>query len=687
MLSSNRNPMNDQQGNLPADAAGGERNPVSRSSQGPGLISGWVLMGLALVTVLFAQNPLDTPAPEILPASNTLAQPEEAVDSIPHARDEDYPGTMTLEVDATDTARGIMRIKQRIPVAEAGPLVLLYPKWLPGNHAPSGPIDKLAGLRFSAGGKPLVWRRDAVDVFAFHVEVPEGATAVDAEYQYLSPTATDQGRIVVTPVMMNLQWNAVSLYPAGWFVRRIPVSAAVTWPAGWTVATALRPRKTVGSRVEYGTVNYETLVDSPVFAGLHARIEKLSPDVTLNIFADQPEQLAATPEQFEAHRNLVTESLKLFGSQHYDHYDFLLAMSERQGGIGLEHHRSSENGVASEYFTKWDDNAPGRDLLPHEFVHSWNGKFRRGADLWTPDYRTPMRDSLLWLYEGQTQFWGYILAARSGLWTRQQTLDALAGIAAAFDTRAGRLWRPVADTTHDPIISGRRPQPWRSWQRGEDYYREGLLIWLDADSLIREKTDGAKSLDDFASAFFGINDRDWGELTYRFEDVVATLNGVLEWDWEAFLNQRVNGTTSRAPLDGLTRGGYQLVYRDTPTEFFKKDEAKRKISDLSYSFGLVTDNKGVVKEVMWDGPAFNAGLTAGTEIVAIGGRAWTEGDLKAAITAAKGAAKSISLLVKTGDLFRTVEVQWNGGLRYPALERTAPQEENSRLEALLAPKL
>ncbi|MES2707745.1 MAG: peptidase M61 [Verrucomicrobiota bacterium] len=647
-----------------------------------GFLFGEKAMALSLTLAGFAALP---PA-SAQKVENSAPQPLEIVNTIPAARDAAYPGTMILEVDATDTTRGIIRIRQRIPVTAAGPLVLLYPEWLPGNHSPNGPIDKLAGIRFSAGGKPLPWHRDVVDVYAFHLQVPEGVTAVEAEYQFLSPTSVEQGRIVVTPVTMNLQWNAISLYPAGWFVRRIPVTATVKYPAGWTAATALRPRHTGDSTVEYETVSYETLVDSPVFAGLHARVEKLSPDVTLNIFADRPGQLAATPEQIQAHRNLVTQALRLYGSQHYDHYDFLLALSERQGGIGLEHHRSSENGVASEYFTKWDDNVAGRDLLPHEYTHSWNGKFRRGADLWTPDYRTPMRDSLLWLYEGQTEFWGHVLAARSGLWTRQQALDALAQIAAIFDNRAGRQWRSVADTTNDPIISGRSPQPWRSWQRSEDYYSEGQLIWLDVDSLIREKTAGAKSLDDFARAFFGVRDRDWGELPYRFEDVVATLNDILPWDWTAFLNQRVTGTTPHAPLDGLTRGGYRLIYTDTPTDLFRKDEAKRKINDLSYSLGLVIDSKAKVKEVQWDGPAFNAGLTAGTEIIAVDGRAYDDGDLKAAITAAKDGAQPISLLVKSGDLYRTVDVKWNGGLRYPRLERTNTVTGISSLEALLAPK-
>lgn len=635
-------------------------------------------LGLLLLGCFFIPP---SPAQEV---KNSAPQMLPVVNSIPAARDIPFPGTMTLEIDATDSARGIIRVRQRIPVAASGPQVLLFPQWLPGNHAPSGPIDKVAGFRFTAGGKSLEWHRDPVDVYAFHMEVPPGAAELEAEFQYLSPTSGDQGRIVVTPVMMNLQWNAVSLYPAGYFVRGIPVTATVKYPDGWTAATALRPLKQTGSVVEYGTVSYETLVDSPVFAGLHSRIEKLSPEVTLNIFADREALLSATPEQIQAHRNLVTQAVRLFGTQHYDHYDFLLALSERQGGIGLEHHRSSENGVASGYFTKWDETVAGRDLLAHEYTHSWNGKFRRGADLWTPDYRIPMRDSLLWLYEGQTEFWGHVLAARSGLWTKQEALDALAQVAAIFENRAGRQWRPVADTTNDPILSGRSPQPWRSWQRAEDYYSEGQLIWLDTDSLIREQSGGAKSLDDFARAFFGVKDRDWGELTYQFDDVVATLNTVLPWDWTAFFKQRIHGTAPHAPLDGLTRGGYRLVYTETPTDFFKHDEGKREINDFSYSLGLVLDKKNIVKDVQWDGPAFNAGITAGSEITAIDGRSCDGGELKIAITEAKGGTQPLTLLIKSGDLFRTVNVKWNGGLRYPRLEKTG--SGSGTLDALLEPR-
>ena len=622
---------------------------------------------------------LTFPLPGLAATSAPMAQA--ITEGVPPARDVAFPGTITLAVDASDVTRGIFQVVEKIPVT-AGPLTLLYPEWIPGKHRPFGQLPNLAGLKISAGGQPLPWRRDPVDVFAFHVEVPAGVSALEAQFQFLAATDGAQGRIVTTPDMLNLQWEAVSLYPAGHYVRRITIAATVKLPDGWKAATALEVAASDGDTIRYNPVSYETLVDSPIFAGVNFRRETLAPGVRLNIVADRPEQLAPTEEQLQFHRNLVTQAVKLFGAQHYDHYDFLFALSSRLGGIGVEHQRSSEDGVEGDYFTDWKGSLTDHDLLSHEYTHSWNGKYRRPADLWTPDYRTPMQDSLLWVYEGQTQLWGYVLAARAGLVSKQDTLDALALTAATYDTRAGRTWRALADTTNDPIIAARRPKGWVSWQRAEDYYSEGLLLWLDADGLIRELSGGARSLDDFAHAFFGVNDRDWGQLTYTFDDVVKTLNAVQPHDWAAFLHERVDQTSARAPLDGFKRGGYRLIYTDTATEWFKSNEKKRKITDLSYCSGLTLGTGGMIAGVAWGSPAFDAGLTVGTTIVALNTRAYEVEQLKAAIKA----KQSLSLLVRTGDIFRTVELNYRDGLRYPRLEKIPGFTGNSGLEALLAPK-
>ena len=619
--------------------------------------------------------------PLLAGAQNSAPEAAPFVDTIPAARDVAWPGTISVSVDATDVTRGIFSVTETIPVTGGEPLTLLYPKWLPGHHSDDGPIRELAGIRFFAGKNPLVWRRDPVDVYGFHVEVPHGVSSIEARYQFLGPTDQPQGRVVTTPDMLELEWNAVVLYPAGYYVRRIPMEASVKLPAGWKAASALEVARQKAATVHYKPVPLDVLIDSPVLAGVNTRVETLGPGVRLDIVADLPEQLAATGEQLQFHRNLITQALKLFGAQHYDHYDFLLSLSDRMGGIGLEHHRCSEDGTAANYFTEWKDAGRERNLLPHEYVHSWNGKFRRPADLWTPDYRAPKRDSLLWVYEGQTQFWGYVLDARSGMLSKQQTLDALASIAARLDNDPGRRWRPVEDTTDDPIITQRQPKGWRSWQRSEDYYNEGLLIWLDADSLIREESHGQHSMDDFARAFFGVRDGDWGELTYTFDDIVDTLNAVQPHDWASFLHARLDQVSDHAPLDGITRGGYRLVYTDTPTDWTKAAEKSRKTLDLMDSGGFVLGKEGQITEVAWDSPAFNAGLTVGAKIIAVNGHALENEQLRAAIKARKS---PLHLLLRIGDNFRDVDLQYDGGLRYPRLEKVGSGP--STLDALLAPR-
>ena len=618
-------------------------------------------------------------------ANDAPPQATAKADTIPAPRDIAYPGTLILSVDASDIGQGIFRIKEHIPVAQPGDLVLLYPKWLPGTHAPSGRINKVAGLEISANGRPLAWVRDTIDVYAFHVGVPEGAKAIDVEFQYVSPTAENQGRIVITPDMASIQWIATSLYPAGYYVRNIKVQPSLTVPQGWKVATALRPLSGADTHtIGYETVSYDVLADSPAIAGAHFRRIPLTRDVAIAVAADTEAELAATDAQIALHRNLVAQALKLFGAQHYDRYEFLMTISANLGDIGLEHHRSSEDGVEPGYFTDWDDALSDRYLLPHEYVHSWNGKYRRGRDLWTPDYRTPMEDSLLWVYEGQTQFWGYVLAARSGLLSKDEALGALALIAATNDQTPGRTWRPLIDTTNDPIVAQRAPQPWRSWQRSEDYYNEGLLIWADADRIIRQQSGGRRSLDDFARAFFGMNDRDYGELTYDFDEVVATLNKVQPYDWAGYLKRHVNQIAEQAPLEGLTQGGYRLVYDDKPTGWFKAVEKMNKIGNFSFSGGFVVDKDGKISAVLWDSAAFDAGMAVGSQLLAVDGRSYDAERMKSAIKDAQVRREPIKLLVKSGDAYRTLDLQWHGGLRYPRLEKTG--KGNGTLDALLAPR-
>jgi predicted metalloprotease with PDZ domain len=621
-------------------------------------------------------------------AQSTGPQPLPMPAPIAPPKDTPYLGVIHLSVDATDIERHIFNVRETIPVQSGESMVLLYPQWIPGNHSPTGRVDQVAGLMIHANGASVPWVRDPVDVFAFHVNVPTGASMLDVNFQYTSPVDTPEGRIVMTPAMLNLQWYSVALYPAGYFSRQISVEASVRLPTGWEFATAMETATSNAGVTTFKAVPLETLADSPMFAGRYFKRLDLDPGgsvpVHLNIIADRADLLEMKPEQLEAHRALVQQAYKLFGSHHYDHYDFLLALTDQMGGIGLEHHRSSENGTAPTYFTEWDKDADTRDLLAHEYTHSWNGKFRRPADLWTPNYNVPMRGSLLWVYEGQTQYWGFVLAARAGLLTKQQALDAIAGTAALYDHRLGREWRTLEDTTNDPVIALRRPLPWRSWERSEDYYSEGELMWLDADTLIRELSDGRKSLDDFAKGFFGVNDGSFVAATYAFEDVVKALDTVQPHDWAAFLHTRLDGHGPGAPLDGLARGGYKLIYTDTPSNYFRDSEARRKVTDLTYSVGVMIGAENKLTEVIWEGPAYKAGLTVGTQIISVNGIAFDGDKLKNAIKGANKTGTTIELQVKNGNLFRTVKIDYHEGLHYPHLERDGSGP--ARLDQILTPR-
>ena len=603
-------------------------------------------------------------------------------------KDTPYLAEIRLIVDATDIDRHIFNVRETVPVPAGESIVLLYPQWVPGNHSPTARVDKLAGLMIYADGARVPWVRDPVDVFAFHVNVPAGVSTLEVQFQFTSPVDTNEGRIVMTPEMLNLQWNAVALYPAGYFVRQIVVEPSVRLPEGGEFATALETAANNGSVITFKPVPFEALVDSPIFAGRYFKRLDLDPGgpapIHLNIVADRPDLLEVTPEQLEAHRAMVQQAYKLYGSHHYDHYDFLLALTDRMGGIGLEHHQSSENGTVPTYFSEWDKNADARDLLPHEYSHSWNGKFRRPADLWTPNFNVPMRDSLLWVYEGQTQYWGFVLAARSGLLTKQQTLDAIAATAALYDHRKGREWRPLQDTTNDPILAMRRPLPWLSWQRSEDYYSEGQLIWLDADTLIRQRSGGKRSLDDFARGFFGVDNGSWTVHTYTFDDLIAALNAVQPYDWAGLLQARLTGHGPGAPLDGLTRGGYRLTYDDQQSPYLQSAERERKTQGFDFSLGFTVGADGAFTNVVWGGPAFKAGLTVGTQIVAVNGEAYDADGLKDAIKAAAKGTAPIQLLVKTDTLYRTVAIDYHGGLRYPHL--TPVGAGPKALDDILAPR-
>jgi predicted metalloprotease with PDZ domain len=614
----------------------------------------------------------------------------------PPPQDVPYPGLLTLAVDATDLDHRLFTVHETIPVVP-GPSTLLFPRWLPGDHGPYGQPSRLAGLVIRAGQQRLAWQRDPLDPLAYRVDVPAGVHQLDLDFQHVNPLRDNGDRVTMTRTLLGVEWEAVLLYPAGYYASRIPVQARLRLPPDWKAATALRDEADhlvvpdAQGWWQFGTASLERLVDSPIVAGRHFKRVELDPPgtprpVALDLFADSDAGLEFTSAQMDAHRRLVRQADLLFASRHFRHYDLLFSLSEEFGGIGLEHQESSEDGVWPTYFQDWDKAIQERELLPHEYAHSWNGKFRRPADLWTPNYNEPMQNSLLWVYEGQTEYWGQVLAARSGLIDDTQAHDEWAAQAAAAEHRAGRQWRPLQDTTNEATLADEGARDWRSWQRREDYYAEGALIWLDVDMLIRQQSRGQRSLDDFAKRFFSVDDGRVDPLTYRFDDVVETLNQVQPFDWAGFLRRRLDSVDAPSPLEGLARSGWRLVYRETESADARNATRHgEKTSDFSYSLGLsIAEKDAHVSDVAWHGPAFEAGLAGGVKLLAVNMQDYKPERLAQAITANKDGQHPIELLVKDGDRYRVVRIDYRGGLRYPALERIPGQPD--LLAALLKPR-
>ncbi|MGH9476914.1 MAG: M61 family metallopeptidase [Terriglobales bacterium] len=604
-------------------------------------------------------------------------------------RDIPYPGTLSLLVDFTNVRQRILQVQETIPVSP-GKLILLFPAWIPGNHAVDGPIRAMAGLEISANGERIPWQRDRVNVFAFNLAVPAGVSSLDIRFEYLAPLTPSQdreGRISFDHNIMDLGWNKVVLYPAGYFSRDINFSPAVKMPAGWKYATALTTTSRSGEEVQFATVPLNTLMDAPMYAGVNYKRFDLSPNpgdqVHLNVFADTPADLDATPQELQWHRNLTAQALALFHSHHYHHYDFLLILSSTIGGQGLEHHQSSEDVIGPHYFTDWAAGVANRDLLGHEYTHSWNGKFRRPYDLWTPNFNVPMQDDLLWVYEGLTEYWGYVLTARSGLRSPLATRDLMAAMAASFADSPGRQWRSLDDTTNQEIMSHRSPVSWPSWLRGEDYYKEGLLIWLDADTTIRKLSHGQKSLDDFAHLFYGMDNGSFVTKTFTFNDIVQAMNEVQPYDWASFFRTRAYELHPQAPEEGFTEGGYQLVYNDTPSPWMQPAAGDRPSANYGTGIGFSVSGNGHIGQVWWGSPAFKAGMAAGMQIEAIDGEAYSAVRLRQALLAAERSPAPIQLLVKRGIAFETIPLDYHGGLRIPHLQRVPGTPD--RLDAILAP--
>ena len=615
----------------------------------PGQFSRCVFLIIALVSAVFAAA---SPAPRI-----------------------------KLLVDATDAPRKIFHARMSIP-AKPGTLTLYYPKWIPGEHGPTGPIQDLAGLRFAANGQTLHWRRDLLDGWTFHVEVPAGASSVEASLDFISPAGPEgiyTGGATATDRMAVLNWNTMLLYPEGWTSDELTYEASLKLPAEWKFGTSLPVSAEAGDgingqrQITFKPASLTMLVDAPVITGQYLKVVLLNPGQTppveLDVAADSAAALEPPADVWEHYKNLVIQAGALFGAQHYRDYHFLYSLSDHVAHFGLEHHESNDSRLGERALVDSRKRLLGSGLLSHEYVHSWNGKYRRPADLATPDYEKPMQTDLLWVYEGLTEYLGEILTGRSGERTPEQFRDALAYTAADLDHRPGRTWRNLQDTADGvPSMQG-APYQWESWRRPLDYYNEDELNWLWVDTIIRQQTRGQKSLDDFCRIFHGAPSGPPQLKTYTFEDVLNTLDQVAPYDWRGFWTQRLGNHGPGAPLGGIEGSGWKLVYDDTRSELVRTREDDREVVNAAYSIGLWLKEDGSITDTVEGMPAAQAGIGPGMKLIAVNGRKFSAEILRDTLRQGKSGSSALELLVENTEYYKTFKLDYHGGEKYPHLVR------------------
>jgi predicted metalloprotease with PDZ domain len=595
--------------------------------------------------------------------------------------------TTTLDVDLTQAGRGVMRSHLEVPV-HSGDITLVYPKWLPGRHSPAGPATSLNAPRMTAQGKPVVWVRDQTDPYAYHVRIPAGVDRLSVDLELLSAAAPDgvvQGLETpryATDEVAILEWNQLLLYPADTPSDAVPFQANVRLPDGWQQASALTPTHQAGSVVSFGATSLTTLIDSPLIAGrqLHRYSLGGEPGVELVISADLASAGVLSSKRLEAYQRLVGEARALFGGTHYQHYQFLWTLTDQIMEDGLEHHESSDD--RSPLWTLRDDDLfrSQANLLPHEYVHSWNGKFRRPAGLATPDYQTPMRTQLLWVYEGLTEYLGNVLAVRSGLLTESEFRDELARLAAQMEAHRGRDVRSLQDTADAAPLLYYQDRNWAArLRRQDDFYQESALLWLETDVTIRRLTDGQRSLDDFCRLFYGSTTAPRVEA-YTFEDVVSALNRIVPYDWQGFWHERLNRLGGGAPLGGITGAGWTLSYTDEPTSMHRAHEHDDRAQNLQYSLGFqVAEEGGLLSDIVPGSPADVAGLAPGSHLIAVDGRRYTSSVLDYVLE--DRSAGGITLLIEKDDVYQSAHLSYAGGPRYPTLARATGADLLSAISA------
>jgi len=601
--------------------------------------------------------------------------------------------TVQLQVDASDAPRRLFHVHMTMP-AKPGPMTLLYPEWIPGEHGPAGPIANLVGLKVSAGTQTIAWKRDSVNMYAFHLDVPAGSASLDVGFDFISPP--EEGGFTsgssATSELAVLNWNQLLLYPQGADADSLEYQTSLRVPSSWKYGTALPIQQETGNEIRFQPAPLTTLVDSPLSMGAHYRTIDLGADGGaahyLHVAADSDRALEVSPDVVNEYKKLVKETGVLFGSRHYRGYHFLYTLSDHVAHFGLEHHESSDDRHDERTLIDPDIQKVSAALLPHEFVHSWNGKYRRPAGLTSSNkdgsYDTPMQGDLLWVYEGLTEYLGEVLTPRSGLWSADDYRESLAITAASLDTKSGRTWRPLEDTAVAAQILYGTGSDYANYRRGVDFYPEGTLIWLEADALIRQLSKGAKSLDDFCRAFHEGPGGAPALKTYNLNDVVSALNGVQPYDWAAFFDQRLHSTDAHAPLGGIERSGWKLVYDKERSGFWKSLEGATKLVDLSYSLGLKVKEDGLITDVIVGGPAQKAGLAPSVKLIAVNNRQFTPTVLREAVAKTAADAKPLELLIKTGEYYEVHRVDYRGGERYPHLERNAAVPD--LLSQIIAPR-
>jgi predicted metalloprotease with PDZ domain len=587
----------------------------------------------------------------------------------PDARAAGRQRPIEIQVDASEAPRRLFHARLEIP-CRPGPLTLLYPKWIPGEHGPTGPLADVAGFRIKAGEKTLLWRRDELDLHAVHCEVPAGADRVEVTLDYVPPPPGTEG---VVPAQASAKlavfhWNQMLVYPKGPSMAELEYRASVVLPGGWSCSCALPTIAASTSGRTFEAATLETLVDSPVLAGAHLREVPLSPGHVLVLAADSEAALKIGDELKASFTRLVAEAGALFGARPYRSYRFFLALSDLTPPFFLEHHECSDNRAPER--TLLDESLQKRWLfiLAHEYAHAWNGKHRRPADMVKPDFQEAIATRLLWVYEGLTEYLGCVLAARSGLWTEEQFRDNLALAADGLANQKGRTWRPLEDTTRAAQVLYAARGDWASWRRGVDFYNEGLLLWLEVDTMLRQETKGRSSLDDFCRRFHGSAGGRPLVKPYTFEELVEALSAVAPCDWRRHLAERITSLSPDPPLGGVERGGWKLGVQDQPSELYKVREGTDKTIDLTTSIGLLLKEDGGVSDVIPGKPADRAGIGPGMKLVAVNGRRWSSDLLREAVRATKEGGP-LSLLVENGQFFRTHSLEYKEGARYPRLER------------------